>query len=105
MKLSIRIVALSIMALLLILATMQTLEGPQSETRTPCFNAKDREHIRELTLAAIDRGLEMHVIKLFDIWLKDFSPEPTRAVAGMANGIGAYRRATANALSWNPPTC
>lgn len=71
----------------------------------PCIPLRDREHIRALTLQAIDQALMGHVAKLFDVWLKDFSPEPKRATAGMANGINAYKRARNNALQWDPPIC
>jgi hypothetical protein len=70
-----------------------------------CVAEGDQQRIRDLTLTGIDQALVAHVASLFDIWLKDFSPEPTRAMAGMANGISAYQRARANALQWHPPTC
>lgn len=70
-----------------------------------CIDAKLKAHILELTLTAIDSALVAHVSKLFDVWLKDYSPEPQRAMAGMANGIQAYLRARANALKWNPEVC
>jgi hypothetical protein len=58
-----------------------------------------------LTTAAIDDAYKDHVSHLFTVWLKDYSPEPKRAMAGMANGISAYQRAQLNALNWKPPIC
>jgi hypothetical protein len=70
-----------------------------------CFTEDNREHVRALTLAAIEQAFSAHVSNLYSVWLKDFSPEPTRATVGMANGLSAYHRARANAMQWNPPLC
>lgn len=76
-----------------------------SQSPEVCFSTKDRDHVRELTYAAIDQAFQQHVGLLFSVWVKDFTPEPKRAVVGMANGISAYRRARDNAAKWNPQIC
>ena len=76
-----------------------------SKTSEQCFSAEDRDYAREISLGAIDHALANHVTNLFSIWLKDFHPEPSRAMAGMDNGLSAYARARANAKAWDPPLC
>jgi len=98
--------ALMVFATGLILYALFGLVGyASSEPQGTCVDAKTRDRIRELSLNAIDQALHAHVVHLYDIWLKDYSPEPKRAMVGMANGINAYQRARANALAWNPVIC
>jgi hypothetical protein len=95
-----------LMAVITVVLLLVLEQSPSQPQRTPvCHSMQERDRIRELTMAAIDQALMNHVAKLFDVWLKDFSPEPTQATRGMANGISAYRRATANAMKWDPPIC
>jgi hypothetical protein len=70
-----------------------------------CISRDDRENIRIIVLGAFDDALRQHSIKLYDNWLKDLSDQPTRASAGMQNGINAYVRARADALKWLPNEC
>jgi hypothetical protein len=77
----------------------------EDERMTICVPVAERERIREVVLAGIDRALRDHVVKLFDIWMKDDHMQPKRAIEGMSVGISAHVRARANALSWNPPPC
>lgn len=81
--------------------------GSRSEDIPPivCVPVAERERIREVVLEGIDQGLKQHVLKLFDIWMKDDSNQPKRAIEGMAIGISAHVRARANAQNWNPPPC
>lgn len=71
----------------------------------PCVDAKDAAHIRDLMLQANDEALKAHLAKLFDIWLRDYGQDTSRARAGTLNGINAYERAVAALRRWNPPTC
>ena len=71
----------------------------------PCMDAESRERVRNLVVESIDAGLKNHVVKVFDIWMKDPSDQPRRAIVGMHEGISAYVRSRANALKWAPPLC
>jgi len=76
-----------------------------SEATTSCVSVEERERIRTTVIEGIDEALKAHVVKLFDIWMKDSSNQPARAVEGMEVGISAHIRARTNALNWNPPPC
>jgi len=79
----------------------------RSDTAEPikCVSVEERERIRTVVIEGIDKALKQHVQKLFDIWMKDTSKQPERAIEGMEIGISAHVRARTNALNWNPPPC
>jgi len=89
----------------LLLAISIGFSGAQSDTTTSCVSVEERERIRTVVIEGIDTALKKHVIKLYDIWMKDPSSQPARAIEGMEAGISAHVRARTNALNWNPPTC
>jgi hypothetical protein len=90
---------------LMLLDYFQVVDFARSQAVPACVSAQDQEYIRALTNSAIDSAFQAHVMKLYDVWLKDYSPEPKRAMGGMANGISAYQRAYANAKQWQPQVC
>ena len=80
----------------------------EAEGRVPfdCFDATERERVREIALAGIDKGLDQAIIHLYSIWQKDpDSDQPKRAQVGVANAINAHARARKFTLAWMPPTC
>ena len=80
----------------------------EAEGRVPfdCFDATERERVRDISLKAIDDGLAAAVVHLYSIWQKDPDHEqPKRAQVGIANAINAHARARKFALAWSPPTC
>jgi hypothetical protein len=90
-------------------AVMALAPGAITELRSqglePCLAPDEQARVRVLALAAIDDSFKLHVGNLFVVWMRDYSPEPERATAGMSRGISAYRRARANAQQWSMPTC
>ena len=90
---------------LILFGILEMIHDARSQTLTTCVSVKDRIHIREITVRAIDKALEQHVSDLFDIWMRDQQDQPKRAMNGMANGISAYQRAMHNALTWDPVIC
>jgi hypothetical protein len=70
-----------------------------------CVSNELINHVRQQVLAALDQAVQQHVAHLFDIWIKDPSDQPKRAVEGMNVGLSAYVRARRNALSWDPIHC
>ena len=88
------------------LALSTRLSVAHADPPRPCVDAKLKEHIRELSLQAVDTWMVGYVSKLIDTWLKDYnSGQLARSQVGMANGIEAYQHAHADALNWNPPVC
>lgn len=99
--------AFAVMMILLVLvsalAQQKRMEIPYEDTCVTGLNELD--HIRTLSLAAIDTSFREHVQKLFDYWLADPQRQPERAAAGFKKAVHAYRRARGNAISWSPPIC
>jgi hypothetical protein len=87
-----------------ILRLIDTAHG-QGIKSVECVSQRTREHVRAITMEALDNAFKAQVGHLFAIWLKDPSPEPQRASAGMANAINAIYRARGLATKWNPPEC
>lgn len=83
--------------------------GAQSEPpglAPPCVNSDDdREHIRSIMHQAIDTAMKEQVQHLFDIWMRDGTGQPKRAVTGFANALAAYNGARAAVVKWQPPLC
>jgi hypothetical protein len=94
-----------ILGIMVLIISIVLLADLRSQVPEPCMTADDQARIRELTFDAIDEAFQKHVHLLFEVWLKDFSPEPKRVTAGMRIGISAYRRARANARQWSAPVC
>ena len=90
---------------LLILGIYRAITAAQAQPAPACVTQLDRDRIHALTIEAIDQAFMDHVNNLFSVWVKDYAPEPKRAMVGMANGISAYRRAVANANGWKPMIC
>jgi hypothetical protein len=77
-----------------------------SQPSEPCVESEAmREQVRAVVLDGIDQAMRAHIMKVFDIWMRDSSEQPRRAVTGTHIGISAYRRSRANALKWDPPIC
>jgi hypothetical protein len=98
--------AAAVFIVVLLFVGMDVLEVTHSQTPpVRCVSVEERERIRTVVIEGIDMALKQHVQKLFDIWMKDTSSQPERAIEGMEVGISAHVRARTNALNWNPPPC
>lgn len=98
--------AIAAITIVLVLCLLALLE--QAEGRVPfdCVDPTERERVRDISLAAVDKGLGEAVAHLFSVWQKDPATEqPRRAQVGMANALNAHNRARKLALEWQPPTC
>jgi hypothetical protein len=49
--------------------------------------------------------LEEQIQRLFEIWMKDASDQPRRAMVGTHNAFSAHTRARRQAVQWDPPVC
>lgn len=70
-----------------------------------CVTSEQRDHIRAVMLAAIDRALDEQVGKLFANWVLDGTGQPKRAQTGTNNAIKAHIQARAGTLAWDPHEC
>jgi hypothetical protein len=94
----------TIIVTLLLLALLD--RDASSKVPIDCFDATERERVRDITLAAMDKGLEQAVVQLYSVWQKDpDSDQPKRAQVGVTNALNAHARARKFALAWSPPTC
>jgi uncharacterized MAPEG superfamily protein len=76
-----------------------------ARSESVCMDVEARERVRALVLEGIDQGLKMHAQHMFEVWMKDPTKQPARALAGMRTGIIAYNGARAAAQRWRPPLC
>jgi hypothetical protein len=76
-----------------------------SKVQVDCMDPTEREKVRDIVLNGIDQGLEKSIVHLFDIWTKDMSDQPRRAMVGTNNAVNAHARARKQALAWDPPAC
>jgi len=101
--LGLAIAAITIAATLCLIAL---LDGAEGRVPFDCFDATERERVRELALKGMDKGFEDAIAHLYSIWQKDpDSDQPKRAQVGVANAINAHARARKFALTWAPPSC
>jgi hypothetical protein len=95
-----------LIAVLIALATLFFLpDATSQQTKVECMDPTERERIRELVLNGIDKGLETQIQHLFEIWTKDASEQPKRAMVGTNNAFSAHVRARRQAIAWEPPIC
>ncbi len=97
--------AAAVFIVILLIVGIDLLRITHSETPVRCVSVEERERIRTVVISGIDDALKGHVMKLFDVWMKDEREQPKRAIEGMDVGISAHVRARTNALNWNPPPC
>jgi hypothetical protein len=82
-----------------------SIQQAWGQITVPCADDKEQEHIRAIILEGIDLGLKNHTARQFDLWMKDQSEQPGRALTGMDTAVKAYMRSRENAQHWNPPPC
>ena len=86
--------------------SIAVLEDSEGKVQFDFFDPTERERVREISLTAMDKGLEQAVSHLYSIWQKDpESDQPKRAQVGVTNALNAHSRARKFALAWNPPSC
>jgi hypothetical protein len=70
-----------------------------------CTDEVTREKIRTIMIEALDEALKQHIIRTFDVWMRDERGQPERARTGVSHGINAYNQATKSVMTWAPPDC
>ena len=102
--LGLAILVITVLLTLMVLALLE--RDANSRVAFDCFDPTERERVREISLVAMDKGLEQAVTHLYSVWQKDpDSDQPKRAQVGVANALNAHARARKFALGWSPPTC
>lgn len=98
--------AVIVITVLLTLMAIALLERAEGKVSVDCFDPTERERVREISLKAIDEGLETAVAHLYTVWQKDpDQDQPARARVGMTNALNAHNRARKFAIEWSPPGC
>jgi hypothetical protein len=93
-----------LMAVLGAAVLLLLIEDAPSEAQV-CIGEEDRERARIIMIDGIDDALKAHTKFIFDIWMKDPSDQPKRAIIGMRAGVSAWARSRAAATNWDPPVC
>lgn len=70
-----------------------------------CVRDDLREPVRTVMLVAAEQALRQHVVRMFEIWMKDPANQPQRAAVGTNAGVDAYVRARASIEKWSPKAC
>jgi hypothetical protein len=70
-----------------------------------CLPSEEMSRLREIMLGAVDQALKEHIVRLFDVWMKDPSDQPARAVAGARPALTAHANARAAIMQWKPQAC
>ena len=81
------------------------IAGARAQVSLACMDSRTQEQVRTVVLEGIDQALLNQTVRVFDIWMKDPSEQPKRALTGMDVAISAYVRSRANASKWAPPLC
>jgi hypothetical protein len=98
--------AVALITVIVVLIMLALFERLPAKVALDCFDATERERVRELAMTAIDKGFLEAVAHLYSIWQKDpDSDQPKRAQVGMHNALNAHARARKFAVVWDPPRC
>jgi hypothetical protein len=97
--------AVGVTTVVVTLTFLAMVERASSKVAVDCMDPTERESVRTLVLQGIDDGLRMQIQHLFEIWTKDLSDQPKRAMVGTNNAVNAHVRARKQAVSWDPPVC
>jgi len=104
----IAITVVIVLVILFALALLGYLSGrweAEAKVQVDCMDPTERERIRDLVLKGIDDGLQGQIQLLFEVWVKDLSDQPRRAMVGTNNAVNAHVRARKQAVMWDPPLC
>jgi hypothetical protein len=91
--------------LVLMLAVLWLIGAHSASPDVPCMDEQTREKIRALMLAGTEDAFKDHTKHMFEIWMKDQSDQPARAITGMKVAIHAFVNTRNAALRFNPPVC
>jgi hypothetical protein len=90
---------------LLALGIYRAVTAAHSQVPVQCFFPQEKDRVIELAHAGVDEAFKEHVKQLFDVWVRDPTEQPKRAMSGMATNLSAYHRARANIRAWEPTIC
>jgi hypothetical protein len=93
-------IAISAIIALLVSADVRSQTYPNN-----CVPSEEISRLREIMLEATDQALKDHIVRLFDVWMKDPSDQPERAIAGARPAVTAHVNARAAIMKWKPPQC
>jgi hypothetical protein len=104
-RIALAVAIVAIVSLILVCVGFFVGEAESAPSEHVCMDPTERERIRDIVLTGIDKGLEEQIKHLFEIWMKDASDQPKRAMVGTSNAYSAHARARRQAVAWDPPQC
>jgi len=90
---------------LLAFGVYRAITAAHSQTPPICFTQQQRDHILEMSQRAIDDAFKTKVGDLFEVWVRDPTDQPRRAISGMQTNLSAYHRARNSIRLWDPAIC
>jgi hypothetical protein len=81
------------------------LVASPAAAQVPCVDIATRESMRTLMFAALDKALQEHFDRLFEVWMKDPRDQPARIATGLRRGLSAYTGSRRAIADWSPPLC
>jgi len=89
----------------LIISAGATTKPVEKHAYVTCMDAETREDLRNAMRAGVDQAMKTHTAQMFNVWMKDPTEQPDRAIAGQRNAVRAYVGSRKIANDWNPPNC
>ncbi len=91
--------------LFLLLVALVMFIGATAKDKELCMEKETADRMRALMLDGFDDAFREQTKHVFDIWIKDPTDQPRRAIQGMRGAAYAYVHSRAAAMNWNPPRC
>lgn len=80
--------------------------GPHVEAEPVfCGDIETRDKVRNILLESTEQALKNHVIRLHEIWMRDDTGQPARAITGARQGVRAYVAGRKRAAQFELPPC
>jgi len=83
---------------------MASAESEPAEL-TLCMDTTTRERVRTIMYEALDEALKDHIMKMYEVWMRDDRGQPGRASTGARQGVKAYLGARQAVDKWEPNPC
>ena len=70
-----------------------------------CGDAKLESEIRDLMTESVDTAFKQHLVKLFDVWMRDMASQKAARQLGALRGLDAFIEARTSIEQWRLPRC
>jgi hypothetical protein len=100
-----RAASLLVIAALLFILPSAT-GAPEQQKPKRCLTEATREKLRGISAMALDAAFHAHLMRLFDVWMKDGDyGQPQRVNNGVNKAVDAYAVTEALIKQWSPTLC